>query len=133
MNRETEKQTRMKGFSLLEVMISLSVFSIAAAGYLPVFNSFMGKNSNSHVKVNALQAAEQVLDLIRVMSTSSLPSSGDDGGQIVQVGKNSFNVVTYYCEQASLCTGSSTRHIRVNVRRNNEEILNIQTVFTALK
>ena len=122
-----------RGFSLLEIMVSLSVFSIAAAGFLPAFNSFTGRNSHSHTKVNALQAAEQVLDLIRVSNPSDLPSSGNDGGQTIQVGKSTFNVVTYYCEQTSLCTTNSTRHIRVKVEKNNEEILNIQTVFTALK
>lgn len=121
-----------KGFSLLEVLVSVTIFSIAALGIVPTFNSFMGRNSHSHIQASALQAAEQVLDSIRIQSTSTLPTTGNDGGKNISVGGHSFVVTTYYCEQSSLCSGTLTRHLRVQVKYKTQEIFNVQTVFTAL-
>jgi prepilin-type N-terminal cleavage/methylation domain-containing protein len=121
------------GFSLLEVLISITVFTIAASGMLPAFNAFTGSNSFSHVRVGALQAAEQTLDNLRGTDPTTLPLSGSSNSQIMQIGKYSYSVKTFYCEEASLCIAGSTRHLRVEIKRNNEIVFDIQTVFTSLK
>jgi len=126
-------QNRNSGFSLLEVLVAIAIFALAASEMLPAFNSFTGRNSYSHVKVGALQAAEQVLDELRSVDPSSLPSSGNDGGQNVTVGNDTFVATTYYCPQAALCSGLSTRHLKVDVSKNDQSIIKIETVFTALR
>ncbi|HMO17859.1 MAG TPA: type II secretion system protein [Oligoflexia bacterium] len=121
------------GFSLLEVIVAIAIFALAFSEILPAFNNFTARNSYSHIRVAAIQAAEQTLDKLRSISPSSLPTSGNDEGQTVNIGKYSFDVTTYYCEQANLCSSISTRQLRVNVKNNGKSIVNIQTVFTALQ
>lgn len=128
-----KKNSIESGFSLLEILVSVSIFSIAAIGMLPTFNSFMGRNSHSHVQASALQAAEQVLDSMRILDPATLPASGNNGGTNITIGNRSFVVTTYFCEQSSLCNSTLTRHLRVQVSYQNEVIFNVQTVFTSLR
>lgn len=127
------RENKNSGFSLLEVLVAIAIFALAASEMLPAFNNFTGRNSYSHVKVGALQAAEQVLDQLRSVDPSSLPSSGNDGGQSVIVGNDTFVATTYYCAQASFCSGLSTRHLKVDISKNDQSIIKIETVFTALQ
>ena len=122
-----------KGFTLIEIMVALVVFGIVMAALPVAFMSHLTYNTRMEKKTGALNAAQQVLDNLRVQDPSTLPISGVVGPQAVSMNDTNYQVLTYFCENSHYCNTSTSRHIRVAVKENNETLYEVQTVFTRLK
>ncbi len=122
-----------KGFSLLEVLFALAIFSIVLAGMPNFFITQTKLNMRSQIRTEALAAAKQRLDFLRLQDPSALPSSGDEGPETIDVNGRDFEVTTYYCEEPSFCSSVNNRHIRVSVVYRDEERYDVETVFTKLR
>lgn len=123
------KQT---GFSLMEVMASLMIFSVVLAGMGPAFVAHTRHNTQSELRIEAIAAAEQVIDNLRFTDPTQLPTTGTTS-QNISIGNRSYSTVTSYCLNTQYCASASNRHITVAVSYRNDPIFSTQTVFTQLR
>lgn len=122
-----------KGFTLIELMASLLIFSVVALGLGSSFSQHMTMNHIGEVRSMAAQAAQQVLDGIRYEDPATLPESGTGPVVDVTIGNKTFSVTPYYCEAPEYCATQNVRHITVRVQYRNVQQYEVQTVFTQLR
>lgn len=122
-----------KGFTLLEVMITMVIFGIVAASMASAFAAQAWFNTRSESRSEAVAAAQQVLDQLRFEDPASLPESGSDDPVDVTVGNHTYQVVVSYCTVPSFCTTANNRHIQVDVSYYDTVRYSVQTVFTRLQ
>lgn len=122
-----------RGFTLLEVMISLFIFSIVIAGMSPAFVAQLQQNTASEIKTEAIMAAQQVLDSIRLQDISGLPVSGAGATTTITLGERNYVVTPTYCADVSFCVSNVTRHISISVTYANVIRYETETVFTQLR
>ena len=121
------------GFTMVEVMVALSLFAIIMGGLAPVFGSFSKLNLAAEVRSGAMAAAQQRMDALRLENPQDMPTSGTDGGETIEVDGRGFSVMTIYCARAEYCPSANTRHLKVQVDYRDEEVLELETVFTKLR
>ena len=119
-----------QGFSLMEVLVSLSVMAIVLANIIPTFAFQLKQNTKAEVRTAALQAGQRVIDELRFVSPAAMPSSGAGTAQTIAVDGRNFTVTPYYCLRSSYCTSSSARHITVRVVFQGTQVYETETVFT---
>ena len=125
-----------RGFTLLEVLISLVLFSVVSAGVLSSFGDHLRRNLESAVKTGAINAAEYKLDNLRRKDPSTLPSelNGDSPEyDTLTIGGRAYNLTTRYCSDATHCDSTRNRHIKVQVAYKGKEYYSVETVYTVLK
>lgn len=127
-----------QGFSIIEVMVSLGIFSIAAASMTPYFISQMGANTQREIKSAAVAVAQQKMDELRLGNPATMPgtSSAQSVGatETYTVDGRNFSVVTTYCPTGTtFCSSASTRHIKVEVTWHNRRYFILETVYTQLQ
>jgi type II secretion system protein I len=121
------------GFTLLEVLVAMTIFSLAAVGMAQAFVTHLKANNTSEIRSQATHAAQLVLDQLRTVDPALLPSTGNGSAETVAVNNRAFSVVVQYCADSSLCPSSSTRHLRAKVSYRNAEVYRVDTVFTQLR
>ena len=121
-----------KGYSLLEVLISLAIFSIVFTVMSPAFVSQLKGNRFSQLKMEAIQAANTVIDQKRLIDPALMPVSGDETAITVPVNNKNYSVLVTYCSDSTYCTSNTIRQLRFIVSYNNENVFETETVFTQL-
>lgn len=121
------------GFSLIEVLVSISLFSIIGMGLAKGFIMQMRSNNDSAIRIQAISAAQQVLDRIRTTDPASLPTGGSAVAETVTVSGRNYSVVITYCAISAYCTAVTTRHIRAAVSYRNSKRYEVDTVFSQLR
>ncbi len=122
-----------RGFTLIEVMISLLIFSVVLGGMAPAFVSQLKSNSRSQIRTEAIAVSQQVMDSLRLQNPSTLPVSGSSSPEIITFGNRSYSAVAFYCEATAYCTTANNRHITVRVSHNNVQVFETQSVYTQLR
>jgi len=124
------------GFTLIEVLVALTIMGIISVAMAPSFISHARMNTMSEKKTEAIQAAQMILDGTRIQDMSSLPTSGSATAVSVDIGDRVYEVVVKYCEASQYCpptVSNNTRHITAEVFLDGDEIYELQTVFTKLQ
>lgn len=122
-----------RGFTLAEVMVSFAIFAMLVTGIIPAFSSLVQRNSAMEVRSGAMNAAQIVLDRLRLQDPGSLPSSGTSAAETVSVDGRDFSVTTSYCVNSAFCASANNRHLTVRVRYKGEQLFDVETVFTRLR
>ena len=117
----------------MEVLAALSIFGLLAAGMGPIFLQQLSHNRLAEVKTEAMGAAQIVLDRLRTQDPATLPATGAGSTQTVAVGTRDYLVTPSYCEDASFCTSSTVRHVRVRVQYKGQQVFVTQTVYAQLR
>ena len=120
------------GFTLVEVLFALVLFSIAVSAIFPAFLGHIRFNNFSEVRSSSYNAAQVLLDELRLQDPGAMPSTGSDSAQSIQVGARTFSVVASYCEDPSFCA-ADTRYLTVRVSYRGEEVYEVSTVYTQLR
>jgi len=123
----------VRGFSMIEVMVALSIFGLVSAAVGPSFSMFMKHNTDALIKTKALAAAQQKLDQLRLNNPQSLPSSGRIGPETFTIDGKNFSVYTSYCVTSAYCNTANNRDIKVEAYYNNVKRYEVETVYTALR
>ena len=121
-----------KGFTLLEVMITLSILGLVLATMVPVFIGHSQHQSLSEIRTGAALAAKEKLDDLRFLEFASIPTSGSSTPESISVGGKDYQVVATYCSNSTYCASSETRHITVSASYSGVKVYEIQTIYSSL-
>lgn len=121
------------GFTLLEVLVSMVIFSIASAAMAQSFLTHLTMNNRSERRSEAIASAQQVLDQIRTEDPTSLPASGSASPVTVTMGPRTYTVTATYCGDNTFCTSNNIRHIGIEVAYRNTVIYEVETVYSQLR
>lgn len=124
---------RSRGFSILEVLVSLSLFGIFAGAMLPSFANYMKRIHETAAKTEAIAVAARKFDELREQGPDAMPAQGTFGPESLSRGRRTFQVYTTYCAIAAFCPSTRTRHIRVDVRYRGRSIYSADSVYTRLR
>lgn len=124
---------QQNAFTMIEVLAAMMLFGLIAAGIAPAFIDFTKHNTAVDLRTEALAAAQQKLDELRFDNPQSMPTSGTTGPETYVVNSRTFEINTTYCENAAFCPTNNTRHIKVEVLYNDQELVQVETVYTALR
>jgi prepilin-type N-terminal cleavage/methylation domain-containing protein len=127
------RTTSERGFTLIEVIVAIGLFGIVAMGLAGGFVSQMKTNNENAIRIQAISAAQQVLDSLRVEDPASFPPTGSDAPRNITVSGRVFSVVVSYCSISSLCPATTTRHLRASVTYKGKKRYEVDTVFSQLK
>ena len=130
--KDSEYSTE-SGFTVLEVIVALALFGVVLSSTGAAFLKMAQYNSAMEVRSSAIGAAQQVLDSMRQLDPSTMPTSGTDAPIPIAVDKRTFNVTVTYCNNASHCADSGSRMLTVEVFYNNIVVFNVDTVYTKLR
>ena len=122
-------------FTLLEVLVSLSLFSIGAVSVARSFSQHLAYASQADRRSGAIDAAQQVLDGLRVLDPSTLPKLAATTTQNVNVGGRTYAVTTTFCPTAynSYCASNSSRYLSINVTYRGLSQYKVDTIFSQLR
>ena len=119
------------GFSVVELMIAVGLFSVCLSSLASTCYRFLGMNTKMEQRIAAQTVAQDLLEGYRQQDPAALPSTGSSSATIVK-GSRSFDTSTQYCVNASYCTTSS-RQLTVTVSYRGATMVTLTTVFTALR
>lgn len=126
-------RTDNKGLTLVEALVSLLIFFVAAASIVPVFLNYTISTINNERRTGGIAVAQQVLDGLRQVDPTTLQATGSDTlADVSYLGKTYTPIVTY-CQNPAFCTNPDSRHITLQVFHNGNEIYQAETVFTNLQ
>ncbi len=121
-----------RGFTMIEVLVALSLFGIITAGITSVFVNHLKYNSVAGQRTGAIDAAQQQLDNLRKDDPTTMPVTGNTTSSIV-IGTRTYSVVTKYCTVSSYCSSVNQRHLRVEVSYIGTLLYVVETVYTKLR
>lgn len=119
---------KKQGFTLIEVLIALTVLAVVFSVSIPVFVSFAGINRRSEQTTVANNAARQSLELLRNVPISTMSNSGN-AAQNVTLDGHDLVITTYFCPETTPCNTTS-KNIKVEVKENGKVLTTINTVFS---
>ena len=125
-------ESQSSGFTLLEVLIALTLFALVSAAMAPAFLGHFQRNTGAEIRSGAFAAAQQVLEELRLVDPGSLPGTGSSSPQNIVAGKKTYQVTTTYCTQSIYCTPRS-RHLFIGVSHHGSQIYSVETVYARLR
>ncbi len=125
--------TTQRGFTILEVLVSLSIFSIASVAIAKSFTNHLAFNKQAERRSGAITAVQQVLDGLRVLDPSTLPTTGTSAAQNVTVGNKTYAVTTQYCRITSYCSSANVRFLTVKAKYRGTDQYTVDTIYSQLR
>ncbi len=120
------------GFSLIEVMASMMIFSLVLSGLAPAYVAMVQYNTRSQIKTEAISVAQRVLDELRLTDPTTLPSSGSTA-QTITLNEKDYSIYTTFCPETTYCSTANNRHIRIQILWEGTQYFQTETVFTQLR
>lgn len=129
-----EKTVRnQRGFTIIEVMVALGMFGVVSAMMATTMVQMQRTNYDNEIRSGAYNAAQLVLDDLRLQNIALLPTSGSGAVQNVVISGHTFNVTPSYCLTASDCISANIRGIRVVVAYKGVTKYTLNTVYARLQ
>lgn len=122
-----------RGFSIIEVMVSMVILAIVIANILPAFAYQMRVNTRAELRTQAMEAGQRVVDDLRFIPPNTLPTAGAGTINYVTIGDRTYLVTPHYCLRAAYCAAASSRHITVRVAFKGTQLYETETVYTTLQ
>lgn len=127
------RRKHIRGCSIVEVLVSLGIFSIGTLAVAQAFTTQLTYNNRSELRSSAVAAAQVVLDELRVTDPNSMPTSGTSAPQNITIGGKIFAVTVAYCQATSFCTSTNVRDLKLTVKHNNLSVYSVETVYAQLR
>ena len=131
MTTQTTNINTQNGFSLIEVLVALSLFTMVSGLMAPSFIFHLKTNYRAEVRNGAIAATQQRLDTLRSQDPGLLPTTGSET-QNITVGERTFAVKTIYCRNAAWCN-TSARNLNIEVTHRSQLVYKAETVFSQLR
>lgn len=120
-----------RGVTMMEMLVSVMLFGVVSLGVCKAFIFNLRFNTLSEQRTDAIMAAQQRLDVLRLQDPATMPSSGTQT-QNTTIGRFTFEVRTIYCSPNTYCTTNS-RFISIQVLKNNQQVYNVDSVYSQLR
>jgi prepilin-type N-terminal cleavage/methylation domain-containing protein len=120
-----------KGFSLIEVLVSLVIIMTVSTGVFHSLLSNLKHTRDTFYRTQAMHAAHEHLDILRMQDPVTIPGSGSTTSTI-EIGNRTFNIVATFCKNANFCS-LNTKHIALEVFYRGESRFSVETVYTKLR
>jgi type II secretory pathway pseudopilin PulG len=117
----------------MEVLMSMVLLGIVGSGIAPGLLLNFKAITRNELRSEAIAAAQEVLDDLRTQDPTTLPNSQVEEEDSITINNRDFLVTTIYCLDENICASGRSRHITLEVEYKNEEIYEIETVFTQLR
>ena len=125
-----------RGFTMLEATIAVFLLALLLGTTTSGFSRLSLANRRNQLRGDAVAAGRQVIDSLRLVDVTTMPSGDTSDSQVVTVDGRDFDVTVTYCPMGTdLCGAETRRHIRVQVAdplEDNRVFYSTETVFTAL-
>lgn len=121
------------GFTMIEVLVALSLFAIVSAGITPALIHHTRSNTNSVIRTGAIAALQHGMDNLRRMDPSAMPTTGANPSYPLVVGGRTYQVTERFCTDPALCIDADTRQIRIEVTHLAKLYYAAESVFTRLR
>lgn len=72
------KANTNKGFGLIELLVAITIFTIAMLGIIPLLVNFMRTNVENEIRNNANAVAQQTIDELKGMNLNLIDNGTDD-------------------------------------------------------
>jgi prepilin-type N-terminal cleavage/methylation domain-containing protein len=72
------KANTKKGFGLIELLVAITIFTIAMLGIIPLLVNFMRTNVENEIRNNANAVAQQTIDELKGMNLNLIDNGTDD-------------------------------------------------------
>lgn len=122
---------KASGFSLIEALVALVILGITLAAIVPGFIGYLNVNNNQEVRSQAVIAAQQVLEGLRVQDPTNMPASGSSSVQTISAGGRTFTYVVTYRQDPASCV-TSCRFVRVEISYQGGVVYAAETAYTQL-
>ena len=127
------------GMSLLEVVVSFVIVTVAALAVIPIFLNYKLQIIENEIELGAVASTRLIMEDLRQEDIDSFPESGSfntlpSGQQLSDISYNNktYDATVTYCQDVALCD-QNTRHINVEIFHNNQSIYQAENVFTRLQ
>lgn len=136
LNRQGRLLPHQQGLTLVETVVSILIFIVALSSIAPLFLSYTVSAFNNKLQTGAIAISQELMDELRQVDTSTLPSSGthtqlpstESIATVSYLGRD-YNPRIIYCENTTFCDDNS-RHIKVQVAYNGQTIYEAETIYT---
>ena len=130
-----KQRQRENGVSMIEVMASLVMVGLVVSGIGPGFLTHIKYNNEAEIRSGAYNAAQAILDDLRLIDPAFLPTSGSDDPVGINYGNRTYSVVASYCEEPTYCDGGSNplRFISLDVSYQGDVVYEVDTIYTQLR
>lgn len=124
---------KKSGFTLIEVLVSLSIFGIAALALGQAYSTHLSFNTLSEARTGGIAAVTRVLDQLRVQDPATLPATGTDADRSIVIGQRTFLVSISYCSPTTYCTSNNIRQIHATAKLHGSIVYAVDTIFAQLR
>jgi type II secretory pathway pseudopilin PulG len=148
LTRQMRNRTRTQiGMTLVETVVAMVIFTTMVASFLPLFVTYKATTIRNDTRLGAVAVTQQVMDELRRIDPSKLPSTGNNletyptvaqGGTGASIAAMNYKGKTYrvtitYCNPSTDCVGD-TRRVRVRTFHDGttDPIFQLETVYTKL-
>ena len=121
-----------RGFTLIESLVALAILSMVVVGVMGSFSVQIVANTASEQRMEATNAAEQVIEFLRLDDPELMPNSGTVGPQLVTLNNRGYEVYTKFCTRAEYCNATA-RHLLVEVFLDGRRVYDVETIFTQMR
>jgi prepilin-type N-terminal cleavage/methylation domain-containing protein len=120
------------GFTLIEILVSLFLFSIASLGLGKTFINTLAVNTRNERRTAGVQAVQQVLDNLRTKDPSTLPTGNTTQTSTITIGNRNFSVAVTYCPAGTIYCTANIRDLDVIASLNGGVVYETRTVYAKL-
>jgi prepilin-type N-terminal cleavage/methylation domain-containing protein len=125
--------TDKEGFTLIEIMAAIAIFAIVIATATTSMNSYQDLNHQGEIRSESSQAAQSVIDELRTVDITTLPSSGTAPARVITMNSNRpYSVEISYCTDAQYCPSANVRQVHLEVFHRDNLVYTTEAVFTDL-
>jgi Tfp pilus assembly protein PilV len=133
--RRSVSGSSQKGLTLIEAIIATLFFGVTVSVVLPGFMNFQTSTLRNEGELGAVAVSQQILDELRRVEVTSLPSSGTtttlpSGASTTKLylGKE-YSAAISYCPRIPTDCDANTRQIQVQVSLHGKPIYTVETLF----
>jgi len=130
------KLRKQKGFSVIEVIVSLGIFSIVSAMMSTGIIKMQRANYDNSIRTGAFSAAQRFLDRCRSLDPAGTGASTITGEcstpTDVTIADRVHTVVPRICENPLLCPSPSVKSLKAEVFFKGIKRYEVETVFARL-
>jgi len=134
--------SKEEGFSLIEAIAALLIFTISFAVTGPLFFNQTKSNINNEIKTGAVSLSQILLDDLRLKKALTL---GEFNGEKESLGKD-YKYKRFICSEQPVVNSDNSvncpteadesnpiRHVLFQIKYNENTIYTVETIYTELR